>query len=287
MDKLRDLTIRSLMRQAGVATAPLLSKLLRCKRPVQIDWRDDPLPRPLHLPFGAGMHGISPGIYESDSADPHHRRLKQLNPMDRRRPFRILCLDGGGVRGVLNLGIMKRIVERNPNFMDQVDLIAGTSAGGILSLLLATGYSPAECDDIYMFAAPHIFGNQPWRLINPWRSKYSDKNKEDIFKHYFGDRTMIDLKKTCIVVAFRLDGKKSHTHSFFNKEGWRPAVFSNMPRGVGTVEPDWDLHAWDAAMRTSAAPTFFPVFRGYTDGGIVANNPSIIAASKVSVGPLS
>ncbi len=33
-------------------------------------------------------------------------------------------------------------------------------------------------------------------------------------------------------------------------------------------------------MRTSAAPTFFPVFHGYTDGGIVANNPSIIALSK-------
>jgi hypothetical protein len=43
------------------------------------------------------------------------------------------------------------------------------------------------------------------------------------------------------VVAFRLDGRKSRTHSFFNKEGWRPAVFTNMPRAAGMVEPDLEL----------------------------------------------
>ena len=47
------------------------------------------------------------------------------------------------------------------------------------------------------------------------------------------------------------------------------------------VEPDRELKVWDAAMRTSAAPTIFPIFKSYVDGGIVANNPSILAVSKV------
>jgi len=47
--------------------------------------------------------------------------------------------------------------------------------------------------------------------------------------------------QTCAVVAFRLDGRKSRTNSFFDKEGWRPAVFSNMPKAAGFVEPDLDL----------------------------------------------
>jgi patatin-like phospholipase/acyl hydrolase len=53
-----------------------------------------------------------------------------------------------------------------------------------------------------------------------------------------------------------------------------------MAPGPSGVLPDREVYAWDAAMKTSAAPTFFPVHRGYTDGGIVANNPSILAISK-------
>jgi hypothetical protein len=165
--------------------------------------------------------------------------------VDLRRPYRILCLDGGGVKGALTTALMSRICEHNPKFLDQVDLICGTSAGGILALLLGAGYSPKECDEVYSFSAKHIFGHNPWRVINPFRAKYSDRAKQELMMHYFGERTMGDLDKTCAVVAFRLDGKKSRTHSFFNKEGWRPAVFTNMPRASGLVEPDLDLKVRD------------------------------------------
>eukprot|EP01035_Chromulina_nebulosa_P022376 gene22376-28972_t len=33
-------------------------------------------------------------------------------------------------------------------------------------------------------------------------------------------------------------------------------------------------------MRTSAAPTYFPIYQGYADGGVVANNPSMLACCK-------
>lgn len=199
---------------------------------------------------------------------------------DLRRPYRILCLDGGGVRGALTTVILTRICQHNPNFLKDIDFICGTSAGGILALMLASGYSAKECHEIYSYAAPHIFAHNPWRVINPSRARYSDKAKQELMQHYFGQRTMADLEMTCAAIAFRLDGRKSRTHSFFHREGWRPAVFSNMPLAEGLVAPDNDLLVWDAAMRTSAAPTYFPVFHGYTDGGVVANNPSILAVSK-------
>ena len=57
--------------------------------------------------------------------------------------------------------------------MKSVDLIAGTSAGGILALMLASGYTPQECEDLYSFAAPHIFTHNPYRFINPTKARYS------------------------------------------------------------------------------------------------------------------
>jgi uncharacterized protein len=261
-----------ILKAIATYTQPHLSGLLGSKVAPAIDWKTiDKSLIPLNRCAAAALdasrkNGVSSALPAS---------------FDMRRPYRILCLDGGGVRGVLTVALLARIVEHKPDFMSKVDFICGTSAGGILSLLLAAGYSPKECLDIYGFAAPHIFGYNPWRVINPTRAKYSDKAKQELMMHYFGEtKKMKDLAMTCAVVSFRLDGRRSSTHSFFSKEGWRPAVFSNMPKHAGRVDPDDDMLVYDAAMCTSAAPTFFPVYKSYTDGGIVANNPSILACAK-------
>lgn len=235
-------------------------------------WRNDDLRRvqPLPLPdkrMSLNMKGTDQSELMSSF-------------LDLRRPYRILCLDGGGLRGCLTSVILRRIVEHNPQFMNQVDFICGTSAGGILSLMLASGYSPKQSEELFSWAGSYIFKPNPWRALNPFKAKYCDRDKEEIFREYFGERTMGDLDKTAAVIAFRVDGRKSTTHSFFNKEGWRPAVFSNMSRAAGLVEPDLNLKVYEAAMRTSAAPTYFPVCKGYIDGAVVANNPSVIAMSK-------
>lgn len=212
----------------------ILNKALGFKREPAVDWRQCTMALPPIRPF------IHHCIEQSNKSHYERHLYTQKTPaseqqIDLRKPYRILSLDGGGVRGILTTTILERISEHNPNFMNEIDFIVGTSAGGILALLLASGYSPKECTDIYKWGMPHIFGHDPLRVMNPFQAKYCDKAKEEIMQKFFGNRTMSDLEKTCAVVAFRLDGKKSRTHSFFNKDGWRPAVFSNMSRASGLV----------------------------------------------------
>ena len=52
----------------------------------------------------------------------------------------VLCLDGGGIRGLILCMILTRLEEiSGTSVKDNFDWISGTSTGGILALALATG----------------------------------------------------------------------------------------------------------------------------------------------------
>ena len=280
------------LERIGRFLAPHFSSSLGVEEPknaVSGPWREDPRGVPPRKVFDEELIAINTRDFRLQEHTLKNKLSDNMIQIEkdvtsaflRDRIFHILCLDGGGVRGILTVNILLRIIKEDPKFLDKTDALFGTSVGGILALLLASGYDAEECEEIFRFAMPHIFRHDPYRKMNPFNSKYSDRSKEELMRYYFGDLKMGDLKKFCTVIAFRLDGRRSETHSFFNTDGWRPAILSNMPVGKSDVLPDSDLRVWEAAMRTSAAPTFFPVYQGYTDGGVVANNPSIIALSKV------
>ncbi|RZJ61955.1 MAG: patatin, partial [Hymenobacter sp.] len=82
-----------------------------------------------------------------------------------RRPFRILSLDGGGIRGLYTarfLADMEAQLQRDGNehtsLYQHFDLICGTSTGGIIALALALGMPARELVHLYSHHAKDIFG---------------------------------------------------------------------------------------------------------------------------------
>ena len=49
-----------------------------------------------------------------------------------RRRFRILALDGGGIRGIFTVHVLRRLIKEEPRLLDSIDLIAGTSTGAVI-----------------------------------------------------------------------------------------------------------------------------------------------------------
>ena len=66
-------------------------------------------------------------------------------------PYRILSLDGGGIRGVLTVVLMQRLAEEAGlgDWIDSADLLAGTSTGGLIALGLARGIPLEELREVF------------------------------------------------------------------------------------------------------------------------------------------
>ncbi len=62
--------------------------------------------------------------------------------------YRILSLDGGGIRGLLALVLLERLEREVPGWLGKTNLLAGTSTGGIIALDGVMGIADYQCRQI-------------------------------------------------------------------------------------------------------------------------------------------
>lgn len=190
--------------------------------------------------------------------------------------YLILSLDGGGVRGVLTARLLQRLEEAHP-FLSQVKLFAGTSTGGLLALALASARAPGDLVDFYRERGPQIFAHRDildrlvWRLDELVRANYALEPLKTAIESVVGAATLGDLERKVLVAAFDLDNEAAPP-----RRHWKPKFLHN----YASPGNDSAVSVVDAALRTAAAPTFFPSHQGFVDGGVVANNPSACALAQ-------
>jgi patatin-like phospholipase/acyl hydrolase len=191
--------------------------------------------------------------------------------------FRILSIDGGGIRGIYTAVLLNRIAKEVPELFDEIDFFVGTSTGSILSMGLAFGIPPAELIEIFRAYGQIVLHKSLVQNIGQVVSaKYDILNLRKLLTPYFGAAILLDLSKRrgkyVLVPAFDLDGKIDNVRT------WKPKIFHNFS-GPQADADNGELVV-DVIVRSSAMPIEFASFQGYIDGTIVAANPSMLALTQ-------
>jgi predicted acylesterase/phospholipase RssA len=185
--------------------------------------------------------------------------------------FQILALDGGGIRGLFSAAVLAHVEEDlGIDVSHHFDLIVGTSTGGIIALGLGLGLRAKEIVDFYAKHGPRIFRNVLGvRAASHWLvRKFPQKHLCSALRapDIFGNKTLGDSRKPLVITSYNL--------------GEDDIYLFKTPHHPDLVR-DWRVPAWQVALATSAAPTYFPLSRDIhdmrlVDGGIWANNPTMV-----------
>lgn len=188
--------------------------------------------------------------------------------------FQILALDGGGAKALFTAHVLARLEQDlGLSISGSFDLIAGTSAGGIVALGLGAGLPPSEIVTHYEDLVGAVFPatrrrwwRRPLQLTAPI---YDAGTLRTALTNVFGGRLLDDSTKRLIIPAW--DVQRGAVHIF------------KTPHHIRLAR-DWRISMVDVALATSAAPLYFPAARvdglRLIDGGVWANNPSVVAIAE-------
>ncbi|XP_050231192.1 patatin-like protein 2 [Mercurialis annua] len=216
----------------------------------------------------------------------------------------ILSIDGGGVRGIIPSIILafleselQKLDGEHARIADYFDVVAGTSTGGLVTAMLTCPNQPNEkarplfdakdIKDFYVHECPNIFPQSSWKIwryfVNKYRAlkgpKYDAKYLHNLVKAKLGN-TRLNQTLTNVVIPT------------FDIRTLQPTIFSNFQ--VKNT-PSINALLADICISTTAAPTYLPPYYFQTkyvtgrprqfnliDGGVAANNPTLVAIGEVT-----
>ena len=214
------------------------------------------------------------------------------------RPFRILSISGGGIRGIFQATYLAQIERRlRPRrIVECFGLIAGTSTGAIIALGISLGVNLDEIVKLFEVRGIEIFppsvrknaqGYMSWlQRGHTYDQKPLRKWLEKIFCSPTGQQLLLrDCTKPVIIASGILDRYGTHT-------------FTTLKRRDNSENTDMDLVAADVALCSSAAPLYFPAVSprrkgiqkgeleqdsvSYIDGGLWANTPALVSVLRAN-----
>ncbi|XP_071054775.1 85/88 kDa calcium-independent phospholipase A2-like isoform X2 [Onthophagus taurus] len=219
-----------------------------------------------------------PRIFSSDR-DLLNETLTAVTSLNRKNNLpqkgRLLCLDGGGIRGLILIQILLQLEAAiGCPINNCFDWITGTSTGGILALGLAAGKTLKECQCLYFRLKQQMFsGSRP----------YPSEPLETILKECLGSNSvMTDIKEPKLLIPGVLaDRKPAELHLFRNYESPREILGDKHNSPYELPKPPDETLLWHVARATGAAPTYFSAFNKFLDGGLIANNPTLDALTEI------
>lgn len=173
----------------------------------------------------------------------------------------LLSIDGGGVRGILSLQILKKIEQiaehasgnRDIRLCDCFDYIAGTSTGGIIAAALAIGLRVSEVETFYLENASSMFTRNSNWIKRFTTARYESANLQAKLQEVFGVETTLGSSKLRTLLMLMM----------LNASTSSPWPVSSNPKAkyndLDVCGPASNLHLrlWQLVRASAAAPFFF------------------------------
>ena len=199
------------------------------------------------------------------------------------KPLRVLALDGGP-SALLVVLVLEELEKRVPGFLKNVDVVAGTSSGAITGLMLSTKENPAHMlptAENFWLNEQEYYKNSLFGYLRALTGvgSINDSSYVQSFLEQRGvlaELKLSELVKKVIVTSFEVNPVRQNP-SGSGPRNWHPKIFENL----SADSPDLDVLAVDAALSSSASPIVTPIHQGRVDGGLISNNPSMLALSRI------